>query len=117
MIPFANATVTLYHSFRRLGDDGKVRTMWARSVHHGCRLFSKPTLTQVGDAFIVAHETTVQIPGTATAAVGDLIIKDECDIEIPENGVAEQLLAGALKVQSVSDNTGAPLAHIALGVK
>lgn len=117
MIPFANTSITLYHKRRYLNENGKTVTAWERSVFHGCRIFTKRILSELGGALVVTNETTVQISGKVDVAADDVLVKGVCNTVIPDNSVAEQLLVSSLTVKSVANNTDAPIPHTAITVR
>ena len=117
MIPFANTTITLYHRECTKNDTGKTVTKWHRSIFYGCRKLTKQTVSNVGGALVVSKDEIVQIPGKANIDIGDVLVKGVCDIAIPENGVAVQMLENPLTVTAVNDYTHAPLPHFAVTVR
>lgn len=117
MIPFANTSITLYHKRRYQNENGKTVTVWERSVFHGCRIFAKRSLSNVGGALVVTNNQTVQISGKADIAADDVLVKGICETVMPENGVAEQLLDSPLIVKTVIDNTDAPIPHTEVTVR
>lgn len=117
MIPFANNTVTLYHRTYARDEQEKTITTWERSVIYGCRIFTGRSLNNVGDALVVAADDTVQFPSVTAVSIGDVIVKGICDTEVPQNGVAEQLLDSPMIVKEVANNTEGPLPHIAVTVR
>ena len=117
MIPFANTAVTLYHRTCARDEQGKTATVWDRSVIYGCRIFTGRLLNNVGGALVAAVDDTVQLPSRAVVSIGDVIVKGVCDTEVPQNGVAEQLLDSPMIVKEVANNTEGPLPHIAVTVR
>lgn len=110
MIPFANDVVTLYHK----GADG-----YAAHLIPGCSLRQTARRSATDRAQAYTAETVCRIPpGGVKPAPGDVIVPGACG-EIAENEIGLMRLLdslrpdGAFRVNSVSDNTGAPLPHYA----
>lgn len=112
MLPFGTHTATLYH---------KESGVYNRYVLSGVSWRQKDVNGVSDNALIHTVETVCRVPeGQQKPSTGDLLVKGICtkeansDIEISRLRDSINKLEGrAFRVQSVKDNTDAPIPHYA----